>query len=399
MLETAEAQASRTAAAMFSLGEEQFALSELARDFARRQLAPHAVEWDETKHFPVEVLREAAALGMGGITIAEDVGGSALTRLDAALIFEGLATGCPSIAAYLSIHNMASWMIDRFGSDAQRRRFLPRLVSMEHLSSYCLTEPNAGSDAAALRTRAVLEGDAYVLDGVKQFISGAGASDIYVVMARSGAEGAAGISTFVVEKGTPGLSFGPNEKKMGWNAQPTRQVILEDCRVPVENRLGEEGIGFKIAMAGLDGGRLNIAACSLGGAEAALGKALAHMAERKAFGKRLDEFQALQFRLADMETEIEAARSLLWRAAAALDAKRPEATRLCAMAKRFGTDAGFKVANDALQLLGGYGYLSDYGIEKILRDLRVHQILEGTNEIMRLIVARGLIGQGYPSNR
>jgi alkylation response protein AidB-like acyl-CoA dehydrogenase len=399
MLEKAGATATPIAPPAFSLTEEQQALADLARDFAQQHLSPHAVAWDETKHFPVEVLREAAALGMGGIYIAEDVGGSALARLEAALIFEGLATGCPSIAAYISIHNMASSMIDRFASDAQRRRFLPRLVTMEHLSSYCLTEPGAGSDAAALRTRALRDGDAYVLDGVKQFISGAGAADIYVVMARTGGEGAAGISTFVVEKGMPGLSFGANEKKMGWNAQPTRQVILENCRVPAENRIGEEGIGFKIAMAGLDGGRLNIGACSIGGAEAALGKALAYMGQRKAFGKRLDEFQALQFRLADMATELEAARSLLWRAAAALDAKRPDATRLCAMAKRFATDTGFTVANEALQLLGGYGYLADYGIEKIVRDLRVHQILEGTNEIMRLIVARGMIGQGYPQNR
>ncbi|SDR19357.1 hypothetical protein SAMN05519103_01141 [Rhizobiales bacterium GAS113] len=388
----------------FALTEEQLALAELARDFAREHLGPHAVEWDEKKHFPVDVLRQAAALGMGGIYISEEVGGAGLTRLDAALIFEGLATGCPSIAAYISIHNMASWMIDRFGSQEQRQRFLPRLVSMEHLSSYCLTEPGAGSDAAALKTRARRDGEFYVLDGVKQFISGAGTSDIYVVMARTGEAGAAGISTIVVEKGTPGLSFGANERKMGWNAQPTRQVIFEDCRVPVENLLGEEGIGFKIAMAGLDGGRLNIAACSIGGAQAALDKALAYMGERKAFGKRLEEFQALQFRLADMATELEAGRSLLWRAAAALDAKNAgattaDATRLCAMAKRFGTDAGFTVANDALQLLGGYGYLADYGIEKIVRDLRVHQILEGTNEIMRLIVARGLVGQGFPSNR
>jgi len=340
------------------------------------------------------VLRKAAGLGMGGITIAEDVGGAGLSRLDSALIFEALATGCPSIAAYLSIHNMAAGMIDRFGSLDQRRRFLPRLVSMDHLSSYCLTEPGAGSDAAALKTRARRDGDAYVLDGVKQFISGAGASDIYVVMARTGAEGSSGISTFVVEKNTHGLSFGANERKMGWNAQPTRQVIFESCRVPAENRLGEEGIGFKIAMAGLDGGRLNIAACSIGGAQGALDKALAHMAERKAFGKRLADFQALQFRLADMATELEAARSFLWRAAAALDAKAGNATELCAMAKRFGTDAGFAVANEALQLLGGYGYLADYGIEKIVRDLRVHQILEGTNEIMRLIVARALVGEG-----
>ncbi len=398
MLEKAGATVTPIPPAAFSLSEEQLALADLARDFAQRQLGPRALEWDETRHFPVDVLRQAAALGMGGIYIAEDVGGAALGRLDAALIFEGLATGCPSIAAYISIHNMACSMIDRFGSDAQRRRFLPRLVTMEHLSSYCLTEPGAGSDAAALGTKALRDGDAYVLDGVKQFISGAGVSDIYVVMARTGGEGAPGISTFIVEKGMQGLSFGANEKKMGWNAQPTRQVILENCRVPAENRLGDEGIGFKIAMAGLDGGRLNITACSIGGAQAALDKALSHMAERKAFGKRLEEFQALQFRLADMATELEAARSLLWRAAAALDAKRPDATRLCAMAKRFGTDAGFTVANQALQLLGGYGYLADYGIEKIVRDLRVHQILEGTNEIMRLIVARGMVGQGYPRN-
>jgi alkylation response protein AidB-like acyl-CoA dehydrogenase len=399
MLETADATATQTPRGAFALTEEQLALAELARDFARQHLAPQAVEWDEKKHFPVDVLRQAAALGMGGIYIAEDVGGSGLSRLDAALIFEGLSMGCPSIAAYISIHNMASWMIDRFGSDGQRRRFLPRLTTMEHLSSYCLSEPGAGSDAAALKTRARREGDTYVLDGVKQFISGAGAADIYVVMARTGESAAAGISTLVVEKGTPGLSFGANEKKMGWNAQPTRQVIFENCRVPAENLIGDEGIGFKIAMAGLDGGRLNIAACSIGGAQGGLDKALAYMAERKAFGKRLDEFQALQFRLADMATELEAARSLLWRAAAALDAKAPEATRLCAMAKRFGTDTGFAVANEALQLLGGYGYLSDYGIEKIVRDLRVHQILEGTNEIMRLIVARGMVGQGFPRNR
>ncbi|MBV8427313.1 MAG: isobutyryl-CoA dehydrogenase [Hyphomicrobiales bacterium] len=377
----------------FSLTEEQLALVDLARDFARQELSPHALSWDENKYFPVDALRKAAALGMGGIAIAEDVGGAGLSRLDAALIFEALATGCPSIAAYLSIHNMAAGMIDRFGSTAQRRRFLPRLVSMEHLSSYCLTEPGAGSDAAALKTRARRDGDAYVLDGVKQFISGAGASDIYVVMARTGAQGASGISTFVVEKDVPGLSFGANERKMGWNAQPTRQVIFENCRVPAENRLGDEGAGFKIAMTGLDGGRLNIAACSLGGAQGALDKALAYMGERKAFGKKLADFQALQFRLADMAIELEAARSFLWRAAAALDVNAVEATRLCAMAKRFGTDAGFNVANEALQLLGGYGYLADYGIEKIVRDLRVHQILEGSNEIMRLIVARGLVAR------
>ena len=398
MLEKAGATMTQKPQPGFALAEEQLALAELARDFAREQLSPHAVEWDETKHFPTDVLRQAAGLGMGGIYIAEDVGGAGLSRLDAALIFEALATGCPSIAAYISIHNMASWMIDRFGSPAQRQRFLPRLVTMEHLSSYCLTEPGAGSDAAALKARARRDGGAYVLDGVKQFISGAGASDIYVVMARTGAQGSSGISTFIVEKGTPGLSFGANERKMGWNAQPTRQVVLENCRVPAENRLGEEGMGFKIAMAGLDGGRVNIAACSIGGAQGALDKALAYMAERRAFGKRLQEFQALQFRLADMVTELEAARSFLWRAAAALDAEAADATRLCAMAKRFGTDAGFAVANEALQLLGGYGYLADYGIEKIVRDLRVHQILEGTNEIMRVIVARALLGESPPKD-
>jgi alkylation response protein AidB-like acyl-CoA dehydrogenase len=378
----------------FALTDDQIAIREMALSFAAGTLAPHAARWDEDKHFPIEQMRAAAALGMGGVYIAEDVGGSGLSRLDAALIFEALSTGCPTVAAYISIHNMCAWMIDAYGDEGQRQRFLPKLVTMEHLASYCLTEPGAGSDAAALKTRAVRDGDHYVLDGVKQFISGAGVSDIYVVMARTGGEGPGGISTFVVEKGTPGLSFGANEKKMGWNAQPTRAVIMEGCRVPAANRLGPEGIGFRIAMAGLDGGRLNIGACSLGGAQAALDKALSYASERKAFGQSLDRFQALQFRLADMATELEAARSLLWRAAAALDAKTPDATRLCAMAKRVATDTGFEVANAALQLHGGYGYLSDYGIEKIVRDLRVHQILEGTNEIMRLIVARGMIGRG-----
>jgi alkylation response protein AidB-like acyl-CoA dehydrogenase len=363
----------------FTLNEDQVALREMAREFAAEKIAPHAVRWDEEKHFPVDVMREAAALGIGGIYIRDDVGGSALTRFDAALIFEALATGCPTTSAFISIHNMASWMIDAFGNDTQRRQWLPKLCTMELIASYCLTEPGSGSDAAALRTRAVRDGDHYVLNGQKQFISGAGAGDLYVVMVRTGGEGPGG------------LSFGANERKMGWNAQPTRAVIFENARVPVANRLGEEGIGFKIAMAGLDGGRLNITACSLGGAQAALDKARAYMGDRKAFGKRLDEFQALQFRLADMATELEAARTFLWRAAAALDRKDPDATMLCAMAKRFGTDVGFEVANQALQLHGGYGYLSEYGIEKIVRDLRVHQILEGTNEIMRLIVARKLI--------
>ena len=375
----------------FALNEDQVAVREMARDFAADKIAPFALKWDEERYFPVEVMREAAGLGIGGIYIRDDVGGSALTRLDAALIFEALAQGCPTVSAFISIHNMASWMIDAYGSEAQRRRWLPKLCTMEWLASYCLTEPGAGSDAAALRTRAVRDGDDYVVNGQKQFISGAGRSDVYVAMVRTGQDGPGGISTLVIPGDTPGLSFGANEHKMGWNAQPTRAVIFENVRVPVANRLGDEGIGFKIAMAGLDGGRLNIAACSLGGAQTALDKTLAYTRERKAFGKRLDEFQALQFRLADMAIELEAARTFLWRAAAALDRKDPEATMLCAMAKRFGTDVGFAVANEALQLHGGYGYLAEYGIEKIVRDLRVHQILEGTNEIMRLIVSRKLI--------
>jgi alkylation response protein AidB-like acyl-CoA dehydrogenase len=376
---------------MFALNSDHLTMREMARAFADERIAPNALAWDEAKHFPVDVLREAAALGMAAIYVREENGGAGLTRLDAALIFEALATGCPSTAAYLSIHNMVSWMIDRFGSPVLQARFLPRLASMEHLSSYCLTEPGAGSDAAALKTRARRDGEFYVLDGVKQFISGAGAADVYLVMARTGGEGAGGVSAFVIEKGAAGLSFGANERKMGWNTQPTRQVIMESVRVPAENLIGAEGEGFKIAMAGLDGGRLNIGACALGGGEAALGKALAYMRERKAFGRAIIDFQALQFRLADIATSLEAARSLLWRAASALDAKAADATRLCAMAKRVATDAGFNAANDALQLLGGYGYLADYGVEKIVRDLRVHQILEGTNEIMRVIVARGLI--------
>ena len=375
----------------FTLNDEQTAIRDTALDFARARIAPHALEWDEAKHFPIDVLREAAALGMAGIYTREAFGGSGLTRLDAALIFEALATGCPCVSAYLSIHNMCAWMIDTYGSEEQRRKWLPGLMRMDWLASYCLTEPGAGSDAAALSTRARRDGDHYILNGQKQFISGAGnAHDFYVVMARTGDAGPKGISCLVIEGGTPGVSFGKNERKMGWNAQPTRAVIFEDARVPVANRLGAEGEGFRFAMAGLDGGRLNIGACSLGGAQAALDRALGHMRERRAFGKRLDEFQALQFRLADMATELEVARTFLWRAATALDARAPDATRLCAMAKRVATDAGFKVANDALQMLGGYGYLSEYGIEKIVRDLRVHQILEGTNEIMRLIIARGM---------
>jgi alkylation response protein AidB-like acyl-CoA dehydrogenase len=384
---------STNTAPQFSLNEEQIAVRDMARSFAADVFAPHAIAWDEAKHFPVAEMRQAAELGMGGVYISPDVGGSGLTRLDATLIFEALATGCPTVSAYMSIHNMSAWMIDAYGSDAQRETWLPRLCTMELLASYCLTEPGSGSDAAALATRAVRDGDHYVLNGQKQFISGAGAGDVYVVMVRTGGEGPAGISTLIVPGDTPGVALGANERKMGWNAQPTRAVIFQDARVPVENRLGDEGIGFKIAMAGLDGGRLNIAACSLGGAQSALDKTLAYMKERKAFGKRLDEFQALQFRLADMATGLEASRTFLWRAAAALDRKEANATQLCAMAKRFVTDTCFDVANQALQLHGGYGYLSEFGIEKIVRDLRVHQILEGTNEIMRLIVARSLVGR------
>lgn len=377
---------------MFRLGEETLAIRDMARDFASEKLAPHALEWDEKKHFPVPTLREAAALGMGGIYVREDVGGSGLTRLDAAVIFEALSTGCPAVAAYISIHNMCAWMIDTYGDEAQRRKSLPALVAMEKCASYCLTEPGAGSDAAALSTRAVRDGDSYLLTGQKQFISGAGnADDFYLVMARTGGEGPKGISTFIVEGGTPGLSFGANERKMGWNAQPTRAVMFDNCRVPAANLLGKEGDGFKIAMSGLDGGRLNIAACSVGGAQAALDKALAYTNERRAFGRKLNEFQALQFRLADLSIELEAARLTLYAAAAAYDRGDADRTARIAGAKRFVTDTGFDVANGALQLLGGYGYLSEYGIEKIVRDLRVHQILEGTNEIMRLIVARSLI--------
>jgi len=384
---------SATAPLQFSLNEGQIAVRDMARAFAEEFFAPNAVAWDEAKHFPVAEMRKAAELGMAGIYVAEEVGGSGLSRLDAVLIFEALASGCPTVAAYMSIHNMVAWMIDAYGSGEQRQKWLPALCKMELLASYCLTEPDAGSDAAALQSRAVRDGDCYVLNGQKLFISGAGASGVYIVMARTGGAGANGVSSLIVPGDAAGISFGANERKMGWNAQPTRAVTFDNVRVPLANRLGAEGEGFKIAMAGLDGGRLNIAACSLGGAQAALEKSLTYMRERHAFGKRLDEFQALQFRLADMATELEASRTFLWRAAAALDRKEANATVLCAMAKRFVTDACFEVANQALQLHGGYGYLAEFGIEKIVRDLRVHQILEGTNEIMRLIVARNLVGR------
>jgi alkylation response protein AidB-like acyl-CoA dehydrogenase len=377
----------------FILSDEQRAFQETARDFARDEWLPYAPGWDEREEFPVEALRRAAALGFAGIYVRDQFGGSGLTRLDAALIFEELATACVSTAAYLSIHNMAAWMIDRFGNEAQRGRFLPKLMSMEHFASYCLTEPGSGSDAAALQTTARRDGDDYVLNGTKAFISGGGTSDLYVAMVRTGGAGPKGISCLVVEKGAKGLSFGKKERKLGWNTQPTAMVIFEDCHVPVINRLGAEGDGFAIAMMGLDGGRLNIGACSLGGARACWQAARDYMLERRQFGQRLADFQALQFKLADMATELDAARLMLWRAASSLDAGASEATMQCAMAKRLATDAGFHVANEALQLHGGYGYLKDFPIERYLRDVRVHQILEGTNEIMRVIIARHLLRQ------
>jgi alkylation response protein AidB-like acyl-CoA dehydrogenase len=376
----------------FSLTEEQRAFQATARQFARDEMMPFARDWDEGEVFPVEALRKAAALGFGGIYVKEDVGGSALTRLDAALIFEELAQGCTSTAAYISIHNMVAWMIDAYGSPEARRRYLPKLCSMEHFASYCLTEPGSGSDAASLTTRARRDGDHYVLDGTKAFISGGGRSDIYLVMARTGAGGPSGVSSIVVENGTPGLSFGAQEKKLGWKTQPTAMVVFENCRVPVANRIGAEGQGFKIAMAGLDGGRLNIGACSLGGAQFCLDRTVDYMKERRQFGTRLADFQALQFRIADYATELEAARLLLHRAAAAVSEGEPAATRLAAQAKRLATDTGFEVVNGCLQLHGGYGYLRDHPIERVLRDVRVHQILEGTNEIMRVIVSRALLG-------
>lgn len=377
----------------FALNDDQAAIQAAARAFAEAELAPHSARWDEEKVFPVQTLRAAAALGFAGLYVREEVGGSGLSRLDAALVFEELSRGDVSVAAYISIHNMVSWMIDRFGNDAQRQRWLPRLATMELLSSYCLTEPGAGSDAASLATRAERDGDDYVLTGAKAFISGAGTSDLYLVMARTGEGGARGVSAFVVEAGTPGLSFGAQERKMGWNAQPTAMVHFDGVRVPAENRIGAEGEGFRFAMAGLDGGRINIAACSLGGAGLALETAREHLSARRQFGRPLADFQALQFRLADMATELEAARLMVRRAAFALDAGDPDATLYCAMAKRFATDGGFEVANQALQLHGGYGYLRDYPLERIVRDLRVHQILEGTNEIMRVIISREILGR------
>lgn len=372
----------------FERSEEQQQIYEMALAFGVERIAPFAAQWEKEGTIPRELLTDIGALGLGGIYVSEEVGGSGLKRLDAALVFEALSMACPAVAAFVSIHNMCAWMIDRYGSDELRHRLLPDMCTMKTFASYCLTEPGSGSDAAALRTRATKTNDSYVLSGNKAFISGGGYSDLYVVMCRTGVDGPKGISTVVVPSPNKGLSFGALEKKMGWKAQPTAQVQFDDCAVPLENLVGEEGQGFKYAMAGLDGGRLNIAACALGGAQSALDKSVAYMKERKAFGATLADFQALQFKVADMETELQAARVFLHQAAWKLDNKTPDATKYCAMAKRFVTDVAFNVANDALQLHGGYGYLADYGIEKIVRDLRVHQILEGTNEIMRVIIAR-----------
>ena len=375
----------------FALSEDQRAFRDAARAFAAGALAPHAAAWDEDSIFPVDALRAAAALGFAGLHVRQDVGGAGLGRLDAAIVFEELAAGCTSTAAYLSIHNMAAWMIDAFGTEDQRRRFLPRLNAMEWFASYCLTEPGAGSDAAALATRAERDGDAYVVNGAKAFISGAGASDVYLTMARTGGAGAEGISCLAIERDSAGMSFGAREKKLGWHSQPTAMIHFDDCRVPAANRIGAEGQGFRIAMAGLDGGRVNIGACSIGGARACFEAARRHAGERRQFGRAIADFQTVRFKLADMATALDAARLMVLRAAAALDAGARDATLHCAMAKRLATDTGFEVCDAALQLHGGYGYLRDHGIERYFRDLRVHQILEGTNEIMRVIIARRLL--------
>ena len=377
----------------FDLSEEQHAISGLAQEFATRRMLPQAAEWDENKIFPADTLREAAALGLAGIYCRGEYGGSDLGRLDAVLIFEELARACPSTAAYISIHNMVGWMIDQFGKEEQRQQLLPKLMSMEHFAGYCLTEPGAGSDAASLRASANREGDHYIINGEKSFVSGGSISDIYLCMLRTGGDGPKGISCIVVEKDAPGLSFGALEQKLGWNSQPTASVIFDGCKVPVANLIGAEGDGFSIAMMGLDGGRLNIGACSLGGAGAAIDLAKSYMLERRQFGQKLSEFQALQFRLANMASELESARLMIHKAAWMLDHDKSGSRAAVAMAKRVATDAGFSIVNDALQLHGGYGYLKPYGVERYLRDLRVHQILEGTNEIMQVIVARDLLRQ------
>ncbi|MCK0148418.1 acyl-CoA dehydrogenase family protein [Marivita sp. S6314] len=375
----------------FALSEEQTAIFDMAYAFGQDNIAPHARDWEAQGTIPKELWPQIGALGFAGLYVSEDSGGTGLSRLDATLVFEALSMACPSVAAFLSIHNMCAKMIDTFASDDMKARVLPKAMTMETVLSYCLTEPGSGSDAAALKTRADRTNEGYTLNGTKAFISGGGYSDLYVAMVRTGEDGPRGVSAVLIEDGTPGLSFGGLEDKMGWRSQPTRQVQFDDCKIPSDNLLGEEGQGFKYAMAGLDGGRLNIAACSLGAAQTGLDATLAYMAERKAFGKSIDQFQALQFRLADMEIELQAARTFLRQAAWKLDTGAPDATKFCAMAKKFVTETGSNVVDQCLQLHGGYGYLADYGIEKLVRDLRVHQILEGTNEIMRLIVARQML--------
>jgi alkylation response protein AidB-like acyl-CoA dehydrogenase len=375
----------------FDLTEDQREIQELARRFTADRITPHAGEWDEKHIFPRDTIKAAAELGFAAIYVSEEQGGIGLGRLEAALIMEAMAYGCPSTSAFISIHNMASWMLDRFGSDALKAKYLPDLVTMDRMASYCLTEPSSGSDAAALRTKAVRDGDDYVLTGTKQFISGAGENDIYLVMARTREEGPRGISCFVVEKDMPGVSFGAQERKLGWHSQPTAQVNLDGVRVPAENLVGQEGEGFRIAMMGLDGGRLNIGACSLGGAQRCLDEAIRYTRDRKQFGRAIADFQNTQFTLADMDTELQAARALLYTAAAKVTAEAPDKTRFAAMAKRFATDTGSSVVDRALQLHGGYGYLMDYPIERFWRDLRVHSILEGTNQVMRMIIGRELV--------
>jgi acyl-CoA dehydrogenase len=377
----------------FDLTEDQIAIQDMARRFTAELITPFAAQWDEDHHYPVDVWKAAGELGFGSIYVSEGSGGIGLGRLEAALIMEAMAYGCPATSSFISIHNMSAWMIDTFGSDDLKSRYLPGLVSMEKIASYCLTEPGSGSDAAALKTTARLDGDHYVLNGTKQFISGAGYNDIYVVMVRTNSNGSKGITCLVVEKDTPGLSFGAPEKKLGWNASPTAQVIFEDCRVPVANRVGAEGDGFRFAMAGLDGGRLNIGACSLGGAQRCLDEAIKYTKDRQQFGQAVADFQNTQFTLADMATDLEAARALLYLAAAKVNANAPDKTRFSAMAKRLSTDSGSEIVNKALQLFGGYGYLKDYPIERFWRDLRVHSILEGTNQVMRMIIGRELTRQ------
>jgi len=377
----------------FDLTEDQLAIQEMAQRFTADAVTPHAAEWDEAHHFPRDVVKAAAELGFGAIYVSEESGGIGLGRLEAALIMEAMAYGCPSTSAFISIHNMASWMIDTFGSAEVKSRYLPDMVTCERLGSYCLTEPGSGSDAAALKTKAVRDGDHYVVSGSKAFISGGGENEIYVTMVRTGADGPKGISCLVIEKDMPGVSFGAQEKKLGWRSQPTAQVNFDGVRVPVANLVGQEGEGFKIAMSGLDGGRLNIGACSLGGAQRCLDEAISYTRERRQFGQRIVDFQATQFTLADMETELQAARTLLYAAAAKVTAGAPDKTKFAAMAKRLATDTGSAVVDRALQLYGGYGYLQDYPVERFFRDLRVHRILEGTNEIMRVIIARELLKQ------